>query len=367
MKNYQKIIFISGNTASVGHRFRVTHKADALEANGYRTETYDLKDVTDSFLLPECDMLVIFRAAWNHHLNRLVEVCNGKKIPVIFDIDDLLFDADILHNGYWAYYDELPEEDRYLWLLKVKGYQKTLERCDAALLSTQPLKTAASRFCPQTWLLPNTLDKHLVTAANNAKKTIKPSEIDGKTRVGFASGTPTHKKDFGVAVQGISRILGENNNIILTILGALNPAEYPVLAPYMDRVEIRPHVNTGELASEVHRFDINLAPLEINNPFCASKSALRCIMASIVEIPSVVSPTQPLREAVEEGKYGLIARNDEEWYQGIHTLIENTALRNRLGTESNINTLQNFGPEAGASMTLDVFDAIIRDWRSYKN
>ena len=127
MKNYQKIIFISGNTASVGHRFRVTHKADALEANGYRTETYDLKDVTDSFLLPECDMLVIFRAAWNHHLNRLVEVCNGKKIPVIFDIDDLLFDADILHNGYWAYYDELPEEDRYLWLLKVKGYQKTLE------------------------------------------------------------------------------------------------------------------------------------------------------------------------------------------------------------------------------------------------
>jgi hypothetical protein len=91
MKKYPKIIFISENTASVGHRFRVMHTADALEANGYRTETYDLKDITDSFLLPECDMLVIFRSAWNHHLNRIVNVCKGKEIPVIFDIDDLFF------------------------------------------------------------------------------------------------------------------------------------------------------------------------------------------------------------------------------------------------------------------------------------
>lgn len=62
MNNRPKIVFISGNKDSVSHRFRVTHTADALEKNGYRTEQYDLNDITDRFSLGECEMLVIFRA-----------------------------------------------------------------------------------------------------------------------------------------------------------------------------------------------------------------------------------------------------------------------------------------------------------------
>lgn len=62
MRYQPKIIFISGSANSVGHRFRVMHTADALEKNGYRTEQYDLNDITDRFSLDECEMLVIFRA-----------------------------------------------------------------------------------------------------------------------------------------------------------------------------------------------------------------------------------------------------------------------------------------------------------------
>ena len=174
MNNRPKIVFISGKTDSVSHRFRVTHTADALEKTGYRTEQYDLNDITDRFSLRECEMLVIFRAEWNLHL-------------------------------------------------------------------------------------------------------------------------------------------------------------------------------------------------ESDNPFCESKSALRCIMAGTVETPSIVSPTQPLLEATGDGKYGLVARNDEEWYPCIRTLISNVVLRKKFGTESNAYILQNFGPESGASLSRLVFKDIIRDHRSRKS
>ncbi|MCE2821495.1 MAG: hypothetical protein LW693_03610 [Saprospiraceae bacterium] len=367
MRHQPKIIFISGSANSVSHRFRVTHTADALEKNGYRTEQYDLNDITDRFSLRECEMLVIFRAEWNLHLERLVQGCRINNTPVVFDIDDLIFDVHVLLEGHWAYYGYITENEQRMWQQKVLGYRKTMEQCDAAILSTAPLQTAAATLCPRTYLLPNTLDDQLIQSAKQALKREKPSKSDGKIRIGFASGTPTHKKDFEVAVAGICRILQENPNVTLTIIGALDPAQYPELKSYPDQIEKRPLVDITSLASEIHRFDIHLSPLESGNPFCESKSALRCIMAGTVETPSIVSPTQPLLEAVGDGKYGLVARNDEEWYPCIRTLISNVVLRKKFGTESNAYILQNFGPESGASLSRLVFKDIIRDHRSRKS
>jgi glycosyltransferase involved in cell wall biosynthesis len=367
MRKNTKIIFISGNTDSVSYRFRVVHIANTLDKNGYPTEQYDLNDITDRFSLQECEMLVIFRAEWNHHLERLVHDCRKKNIPVVFDIDDLIFDVNVLLEGHWAYYGYISENDQSVWYQKVVGYRKTMEQCDAAILSTAPLQTAAATLCRRTYLLPNTLDDQLMQSAKHASEREKPSKSDGKIRIGFASGTPTHKKDFEVAVAGISQILQENPHVTLTIIGALDPVNYPELRDYFGQIEKRPLVDITSLASEIHRFDINLAPLESDNPFCESKSALRCIMASAVGTPSIVSPTQPLREAVGNGKYGLIARNDKEWYQCIHTLVSNMALRKKFGAESNAFTLRNFGPEAGESLSQLIFRDIIRDYRSGKS
>jgi hypothetical protein len=157
MRKNTKIIFISGNTDSVSYRFRVVHIANTLDKNGYPTEQYDLNDITDRFSLQECEMLVIFRAEWNHHLERLVHDCRKKNIPVVFDIDDLIFDVNVLLEGHWAYYGYISENDQSVWYQKVVGYRKTMEQCDAAILSTAPLQPSAATLCRRTYLLPFTL------------------------------------------------------------------------------------------------------------------------------------------------------------------------------------------------------------------
>ena len=56
--------------------------------------------------------------------------------------------------------------------------------------------------------------------------------------------------------------------------------------------------------------DINIAPLEIGNPFCESKSELKFIEAGIVGVPTVAAATQTFREAIEDGVDGFVAGDD---------------------------------------------------------
>ena len=49
-----------------------------------------------------------------------------------------------------------------------------------------------------------------------------------------------------------------------------------------------------EPADEKARFDINLAPLEVGNPFCEAKSQLKFFEAGLVNCTTIASPTGPV-------------------------------------------------------------------------
>lgn len=353
-----KVIFISGNTDSASHRFRVLHAANFITKSNFLVDIFDADQYIDKASFSDCIAVIIFRAEWNNNLNHIIQFCRKKKIPLCFDIDDLIFDQKILDNGYWAYFMDLPTEDKIFWKNKVLGYQKTMQQCDVASVSTPYLVEAAKSFCNQAYLLPNTLDENMLQLALQATLQIKPSKEDHKIRIGFASGTPTHAKDFKVVVSSLRRILMEYKNVILTIVGNLNMSDYPELKEFEDQTEVRPLVSMDELFKEIYRFDINIAPLEVPNPFCESKSPLRLLFAGAVKIPTVVSPTQPLIDAAGYGTCGLIAHHENEWYEALRFLIENPAFRQELGISAERNTLAHFGPETGRTQTLKILEDI---------
>jgi glycosyltransferase involved in cell wall biosynthesis len=156
----------------------------------------------------------------------------------------------------------------------------------------------------------------------------------------------------------LKRILNEHKNVILTIVGSLNMADYPELAEFDHQIEVRPLVSLDKLFQEIYRFDINIAPLELPNPFCEAKSPLRFLFAAAQKIPSVVSPSQPLVEATENGEFGLIAYHETEWYELLKSLICNPGLRRDLGIKAENHTLVHFGPESGSRKTIKIFEDI---------
>jgi glycosyltransferase involved in cell wall biosynthesis len=204
-------------------------------------------------------------------------------------------------------------------------------------------------------VLPNCLDATLTGLADAACASAKPSVTDGRPRFGFASGTPTHRRDFAVAAAALARLFDRRPEPLLVVVGALDLAAYPELARHAPRIEARLGVSLHDLFGEVARFDVNLAPLELGNPFCEAKSAVRLLAAAAVGVPSVASPTVPLCDAVLPGLTGLLATDAGAWEQALERLVDDDAGRLSMAAAARIHARARFGPETYADLAERTF------------
>jgi glycosyltransferase involved in cell wall biosynthesis len=331
-----RAIFFSGEPQSVGHIYRVEHPVAALKSKGWSAEWFPVGDSEAYAKLGACDVVVVFRSVLDASFQEIRARCSDRQIPLVYDTDDLIFDPDLAACGALALLDPLGAAERVTWMARIGSYRKALLMADHATVSTKPLAEAARRICKGVFVLPNVLGPEMWRRADDASRVAARSARDGEARLMFASGTSTHHRDFREASEAIARVLARNSGASLTILGELETAFFPELAPFSDRIEIRPRVPFPALFPELARADVNLCPLEQRNPFCEAKSAVRCLAASAVGVPSIVSPSAPLLEAVENGKSGLVARNSTEWESALERLITDAHFRLEMGQKTSM-------------------------------
>ena len=221
--------------------------------------------------------------------------------------------------------------------------------------------TAAAVVVPRVYVLRNGLSAAMLAAAFEARGNPQPSAGDGRLRIGFASGTPTHHRDFATIAPALADLLAQRSDVDLIIVGHFDMASAPELAPHGARIEVRPAVSLLELHAEVARFDINLAPLETDNPFCEAKSPIRCTTAALVGVPSVVAATAPLVAAVVDGETGLVARSTEDWTTMITRLLDDPGCRTALGEAARVDAIARFGPAAIRQCAGLVYATILAD------
>lgn len=106
-------------------------------------------------------------------------------------------------------------------------------------------------------------------------------------------------------------------------------------------------------------FDVNLAPLELGNVFCEAKSELKFIEAALADVPTVASPTEPYRRAIRDGENGYLARNPEEWYAALLRLVDDPALRLRVGRAAQRDVLRHYGPLRRADAMLSALPRLL--------
>ncbi len=92
------------------------------------------------------------------------------------------------------------------------------------------------------------------------------------------------------------------------------------------------------------RFDVNLAPLEIGNPFCEAKSELKFFEAALVDVPTVASPTGPMLRAIRDGETSILAADELAWRAALLSLVDDHALRRRMGRAAGHDAMRLFGP-----------------------
>ncbi len=112
-----------------------------------------------------------------------------------------------------------------------------------------------------------------------------------------------------------------------------------------------------ELTSVLRDLDVNLAPLVPGSIFNEAKSAIKWLEAALVETPTVASPTQPFREAIDDGRTGLLADGVETWQSALLRLLDDDAERARIGSLARREAVLTLSPHRQA----EVYRSILQD------
>jgi glycosyltransferase involved in cell wall biosynthesis len=221
------------------------------------------------------------------------------------------------------------EADDYPWVDDTNPFKVDHQAKDAAFVVTQTMKVAdlitcttdhlaekLSKINRKVTVLPNYLDLDRWDLPNKLKN-------DSDTiRIGWA-GSITHLEDLKMLHRPLRRVAKEFPNVRYIFVGETRVGEiFPDLP-----VDIIPGVPFETWPSRLHglRLDIGLAPLR-DTEFNRCKSRIKWMEYAVAKIPGVFSPTVYQFRGFD-GSVGMIAENEDQWYNAIKNLILSEVLR----------------------------------------
>ncbi len=344
------ILFVTADAGTRGHLYRVKNPVDALSRKGLTTHWTTLEHVSsDLSVLAGYRHLIVHRCEWGEGLAALYRAARAAGIRIVYDIDDLVFDPAVLEAGEVDFIQRLNQAERAMWRARFKKYRQALCHADLSLVPTASLQEAAEAAGTPSVIKPNGLSPE--TIALSRFWASRP--LSGARRLGYASGTPTHQGDFAQIEDVLIDCLGQHPDWTITVIGHLDVTSLRKRLG-AGRVETRPVVAHINLAFELARLDLTVAPLEMNNAFCAGKSPLKWFEAAAVDVPVIASETGAFRDAIRHGKTGLLAADETEWAVALERLMSSADERRAIASAASEDVLGRFAEDI-------IADALIRE------
>lgn len=320
------VLLVSGGVGDSA-RYRTKHVAEELQMHGFRASVTVQDNPRLASYAETFQVFVLHRVLMTPAVDRLIARAKELSKTIIFETDDLVYDpAFLVHMDYWQKMNTL---ERKLYEKGVGGEVLADPYVRTATTTTSFLADKLREKGKEVFIVPNRLTEEDVRWAEAAREKKTREKSSGVVRVGYLSGTPSHNKDFATISDALIALFDRHPEMRLVLAGPLDTEDR--LQQYADRIERVPFVSRRELFGNIASLDINLAPLEIGNPFCESKSELKFFEAGIVGVPTVAAATQTFREAITDGVDGFVAATIEEWTEKVGRLIADVALREKIG------------------------------------
>lgn len=321
---YKDILFINGCTLPHPKRYRVDHQIEQLAAYGFSADYVDYTNLNVD-VLKYYRGFVFYRCPITPEVEKLIQLAKANNKTVFYDIDDLVIDQK--YTDTIEHLKTLSAEEKALYVDGVNRMRKTLELCDYAITTTERLAEELKNYCPNVFINRNTASEKMVEysleALNNVQKDFS------KVILGYLSGSITHNADFEMILPVIVKIMNENENVYLKIVGELDVPED--LKPFENRIISSPFVPWQSLPEIIASIDINLAPLEYSI-FNEAKSENKWVEAALCKVPTIASNLGAFKQCIKDEETGILCENTiEEWYEKLTDLINDSQKRERIG------------------------------------
>ncbi|MFT8808939.1 glycosyltransferase [Gluconobacter sp.] len=353
----RRVLFVAGEPDTPGVLYRCSRNAAAARDAGFEARVQPCASVGYDDIR-WADVMVFWRVEYSGHVSTIFELAKEENVITVFDADDIVF---VPHYARVDLIDGIRSigatEDRIERCFT--DMRRTFLRCDQGSTTTAELVFAMHSLCPVVHLLPNVYDMASLQRARMALRMRgEPGRVqtgDGLVRIGYATGSRTHQRDFAPICPSVAEVLHQRPEARLVLFREpdthrpiLIMEEFPSLIPVQDQIEWRDMVPLNELQDEFARFDISIAPLETGNVFCEAKSEIKFFEAALSGAATIASPTGPFRRIIHHGETGLLADSPTEWHDALIALIDSPERRIRMARDAYHSILWPFGPQAQA-------------------
>ena len=128
------------------------------------------------------------------------------------------------------------------------------------------------------------------------------------------------------------------------------------------RWEFLPWRNETEV-QDLNRIDIGVMPLDKDDGWSPGKCGLKALLYMAIGLPAVCSPVGVNSEIFRDGVNGFLAEDQEEWIQKLSLLLENTALRSRLGLSGRQTVEDSYSIKKNVPILIGVLNKILNEPR----
>jgi glycosyltransferase involved in cell wall biosynthesis len=351
--NTDSILILSGVKGDT-RRYRAFHPYEQLRLAGVGSTLSHLTDPKLPAAIQQAHLVIFHRVAWDPFVAGLFAEVSQCGALAIADVDDLLFDPSAFH---WIDSPDFQDPVRaQLYREEMHRHRLTLEACQAVIASTGYLAGQVRLTGKPAWVHRNGFSSEMLELAEAAYCNRKANEHS--VIIGYASGTPTHGRDFAVIKPALQRILQQYPQTELWLIGPLNPGkDWGSLA---GRVRQIPLVPWRKLPEYLVQLDINLAPLLLDNPFSQSKSEIKYMEAALVRVPTIASPTDAFKYPIHSGENGFLAANVSEWIETLSNLVEGADVRQQIGERAYADVVTRYHPARRAEELLATLEEILQ-------
>ncbi|MEO6391830.1 MAG: glycosyltransferase family 4 protein [Pyrinomonadaceae bacterium] len=224
-------------------------------------------------------------------------------VPVIFDFDDAIY---MLHTS---------EANRRFGWLKFPG--KTAAICGLSahiVVGNQFLADYARQFNPCVTVVPTSINTDLYRPQPKANP-------NGKVVIGWtgSSTSQTYLEWFAPVLRQLKQTCDFELRVVSNREPDLPDLEY-VWRPWSPETEI----------AEIGQFDIGIMPMP-DDKWSLGKCALKALQCMALGQATVATDIGANREVIQHNVNGMLAGTDEDWLIQLKTLVDDPALRARLG------------------------------------
>lgn len=337
------ILLISGGVGDSA-RYRTKHVAEELHFNGFQAVNTSQDNPGLMRTLGKFKVVVLHRVLFTPKMGQYFEACKRLGTTVIFETDDLVYDPQYLHH--MDYYIQMNALEKKLYEHGVGGEFLADPYITHCTTTTTFLKRKLEERGKKVFLVTNKMSEEDVAWAEEIRKTLK-AKNDDTVRIAYLSGTPSHNKDFATITGALLRILREFPQVRLVLAGPLDTED--ALNQFPDQIIRVPFAPRKEYFATVASADINVAPLELGNPFCESKSELKFFEAGLLGVPTVAVANETYSGAINNGVDGFLAATEDEWYEHLKRLIVDPMFRSSMAEAALQTALTKYTTKNGKS------------------